>query len=94
MALTNTTSGEYFKIIYPPDLISGKINYYIFKDVAQRNAYETGLSPFENFLNDTLLFPNLSEQIKSIPVGTQAFDGIMSLCYERLKIDMPNLVDC
>ena len=94
MALTNTQTGEYLKIIsFQFDFKAGNhhITYYIFKDADQRNRYESGLSEYELFKQSQYNgIGIINNQLSAITDKTTAKDAIFKACYDSLKADMFN----
>ena len=92
MALINKNTQEYLKINFPPDIISGKIHFNIFRDQEQRLAFDSGLSPYENFKCDTYPCPDLKDRFGIASTKETIYDDIMSICYGIIKDE--NWDDC
>ncbi|RME19374.1 MAG: hypothetical protein D6799_01395 [Bacteroidetes bacterium] len=86
MALKNPNTGEYLKVVgFQADFRFQifTITYLIFKDQEQRQRYESGLSPYENFQHGMENFTN--EQWLSAQVSNTTKDSILTTAYNVLK---------
>jgi hypothetical protein len=95
MALLNNTTGEYLKII-SIHLDFGNnnnhFNYYIFRDLEQRQKYDAGLGEFEIFKTGQYNGINtiIEEINKSADNTLNIKNNLISAGYKALKNDMFN----
>lgn len=88
MALTNTETGEYVKII-DVSIEQKRVKYFIFANLEQRQRFEQGLSKYETFFEDAK-FDNeeikLFDYLAPLSDGTKTIkDNLLIAGYAYLK---------
>lgn len=99
MALTNPKTGEYVKITGMQfDFAHGNHNlhYLVFANADQRQRYETGLSPYEMFLNGQYNnFGVISVELASNTDKKTPKESLFDSMYKALKTEFfTEYVDC
>ena len=93
MALKNTETGEYLKVVSMQfDFAVGNhhISFYIFANQEQRQRYESGLSPYEVYKSSQYNgIGNIEAALGTLPANAEsAKDAVFNACYNALKSDM------
>ena len=100
MALVNPTTGNYVKITgFQFDFPMGNhhINYLIFKDLEQRQRYESGIDEFEQYQSKQYNgIGAINEALNSIPTtDNDVYSVLFAAMYGALKADLfKDWVDC
>lgn len=93
MALINTQTGEYLKVVSMQfDFAAGNhhISYLIFKDLDQRQRFDAGLSLYEQPQSGQYNgFGHIEAALKATNTNkATVFDELMNACYVALKDDV------
>ena len=100
MAISNIVTGEYLKITgFQADFQNGNLNivYLRFSDAEQRVRFETGLSPYENYVMGQYNgFGHISASLNLENNEQNTIkESLLSACYNALKSDVfHEWIDC
>ena len=93
MALVNSQTGEYLKVTgmqFDFALGNHHINYILFKDLEQRQRYESGVGEYEQY--QTKQYNGIGHIETALSAITNGIDNIkntlLTACYIALKADM------
>ena len=93
MALINSQTGEYLKIVSMQfDFAAGNhhVSYLIFKDLYQRQRYDAGLSLYEQPQSGQYNgFGHIENALKATNTNkATVYDELFNACYAALKADV------